>query len=1024
MRIVSLTLENIKSYGESTVISFTGGLNAVSGQNGAGKTTVLEAIGFALFDYLPYPQGAFVREGQKTGTVRVRIVAPDDREYEVVRRVGSSSAWWVSDVETEVRLAERGESVKLWIRTQLLDVEGDIDLAALFQNAVGVPQGTMTGDFLRTAATRKGVFDPLLRVEEYRGAWENLRETLNYLRDRAGDLREEIGRLEGETERIADVEANEASLRVDLSENERALANLHTELERLAVEKSELDRREAAVQAAAGAVLGVEYDVRRHADRVRESERKRDEARSARAAVAASRDGYELFSAAQHALRTLEADRQQRDGLTAALAKVKGELDGTVRQIERVTLDLRCAREDEVAAAALGPNVEQQTAIEERIAAIQRRIEERTSQQAVLAGVEREAQTHQAAIDVAQRRIGDALAAADESVALEGVAAELRGVETALGALDGLETQRDEVRARGETLRQRVDARLADARRADELTAAMADLRPLAEGLQAARQAHDALHERYIRVDATLAYQDVARAELAEHQCPLLQLECPVVAADGRVLVRFDRHVAEMTADRDGLERELAEARSRLERSEGAAARLQSLQLDHAPLASAQAQLAELQPELERCRGQYRELDERLKGKSALETRRAALDKELRRLEERRTLAASLPALQEQRAAAEAALAAVRDRERELRDELARAASLYEQLAVEREALRTLENPREAQTRLLVSAAKIPELEVELERERARQIHETEQFNEIREQLHPYETLDARIKEQHGLQETHRPAYETYLRYSEEAAGLEDCERAVAEAEALLREAEVALTVATTARDEATAAYDAARHAGVTAEYQEAYAVAATCASQGDRLRADLARVERDLRDLRAKRDRLNERRDEQEELARVSRTVEFIRDTIRAAGPAVTELLLTTISQEASDIFAEIMDDHTSELRWENDYEVVVQRGAESRSFSQLSGGEQMSAALAVRLALLREMSEVDFAFFDEPTQNMDMERRTNLAAQIGAIRGFDQLIVISHDDTFEHQTDNLIRLTKERDSTRVDSA
>jgi exonuclease SbcC len=234
----------------------------------------------------------------------------------------------------------------------------------------------------------------------------------------------------------------------------------------------------------------------------------------------------------------------------------------------------------------------------------------------------------------------------------------------------------------------------------------------------------------------------------------------------------------------------------------------------------------------------------------------------------------------------------------------------------------------------------------------------------------------------------------------------------------------VALTAATTARDEATAAYDAARHAAVTAEYQEVYAVAATCASQGDRLRADLARVERDLCDLRAKRDRLNARRGEQEELARVSRTVEFIRDTIRAAGPAVTELLLTTISQEASDIFAEIMDDHTSELRWENDYEVVVQRGAESRSFSQLSGGEQMSAALAVRLALLREMSEVDFAFFDEPTQNMDTERRTNLAAQIGAIRGFDQLIVISHDDTFEHQTDNLIRLTKERDSTRVDSA
>ena len=81
------------------------------------------------------------------------------------------------------------------------------------------------------------------------------------------------------------------------------------------------------------------------------------------------------------------------------------------------------------------------------------------------------------------------------------------------------------------------------------------------------------------------------------------------------------------------------------------------------------------------------------------------------------------------------------------------------------------------------------------------------------------------------------------------------------------------------------------------------------------------------------------------------------------------------------------------------------------------------MSAALAVRMALLKEMSEVDFAFFDEPTQNMDGERRTNLANQISEIRGFDQLIVISHDDTFEHHTENLIRLTKTHEETQLET-
>jgi DNA repair protein SbcC/Rad50 len=52
-----------------------------------------------------------------------------------------------------------------------------------------------------------------------------------------------------------------------------------------------------------------------------------------------------------------------------------------------------------------------------------------------------------------------------------------------------------------------------------------------------------------------------------------------------------------------------------------------------------------------------------------------------------------------------------------------------------------------------------------------------------------------------------------------------------------------------------------------------------------------------------------------------------------------------------------------------------------------------------------------------------MDGERRTNLADQIRQVRGFDQLIVISHDDTFEQHTDNLIRLQKINDETRVEA-
>lgn len=72
------------------------------------------------------------------------------------------------------------------------------------------------------------------------------------------------------------------------------------------------------------------------------------------------------------------------------------------------------------------------------------------------------------------------------------------------------------------------------------------------------------------------------------------------------------------------------------------------------------------------------------------------------------------------------------------------------------------------------------------------------------------------------------------------------------------------------------------------------------------------------------------------------------------------------------------------------------------------------MTAALGVRLALLREISNIDVAFFDEPTTNLDETRRSSLARQILDVKGFRQLFVISHDDTFEQATQNLIRIER----------
>ncbi|HYM00862.1 MAG TPA: AAA family ATPase, partial [Blastocatellia bacterium] len=131
---------------------------------------------------------------------------------------------------------------------------------------------------------------------------------------------------------------------------------------------------------------------------------------------------------------------------------------------------------------------------------------------------------------------------------------------------------------------------------------------------------------------------------------------------------------------------------------------------------------------------------------------------------------------------------------------------------------------------------------------------------------------------------------------------------------------------------------------------------------------------------------------------------------------PFITEAHLSSISIDANQLYRDITGNQMVTLRWDSGYEIVLEEDGYERAFASLSGGEQMVAALAVRLALLRELSEVRIAFFDEPTSSVDEQRRRNLAEQIGRIKDFDQLFVITHDDAFEGFTDHVISLGQGR--------
>ncbi|MCP6719020.1 MAG: hypothetical protein KJI71_02165 [Patescibacteria group bacterium] len=149
---------------------------------------------------------------------------------------------------------------------------------------------------------------------------------------------------------------------------------------------------------------------------------------------------------------------------------------------------------------------------------------------------------------------------------------------------------------------------------------------------------------------------------------------------------------------------------------------------------------------------------------------------------------------------------------------------------------------------------------------------------------------------------------------------------------------------------------------------------------------------------------------------------LEKLRVWIREFVPKFRAALIEKINIIASEIYRSIREEEDAGLRWLQNYDIEITTSKSSKKFSKLSGGEKMAAALSVRLAILKSFTNIDFAFFDEPTTNLDQTSRINLSKYIHNIKGFEQLFVISHDDSFKRQSEYVIKFTKDdQDRTKI---
>ena len=281
---------------------------------------------------------------------------------------------------------------------------------------------------------------------------------------------------------------------------------------------------------------------------------------------------------------------------------------------------------------------------------------------------------------------------------------------------------------------------------------------------------------------------------------------------------------------------------------------------------------------------------------------------------------------------------------------------------------------------------------------------------DLQKRLEAFASLDQLMTSERERRAASEKDHRIYIESQPIAALLDEREKEMTTIDLELKKNREQLEIIDHTTRKAKSEYSEEAHVSVRNRLEELINRVATL---GSGLNASIARLEElkgEISSLLVARTRMATLIEEKERCEQLHSLSDFIRDVLKKAGPFITEAHLQSISMEANQLYRDITGNPMISLRWDMGYEVILEEDGHERSFASLSGGEQMAAALAVRLALLKELSDLRIAFFDEPTTNMDEERRRNLAQQIGRIKDFDQLFVISHDDAFEGFTDRVV--------------
>jgi len=239
MIINSVRMRNFKSHAD-TKVGFGTGINVILGENGAGKTSVLEAISFALFKEYEGNLENLVRSSQSSMSVEV-VFTSHGRTYKVLRnrtKSGSDARLFVIEDGREKLLQEGDSGVDREIE-EILGID-----RYLFTNAVYVRQGEIASLLVARPSDRKQLIGRLLGIDVLEKVWERMRPVADRFREAKIRLESGIAAEDRVNAQLREMDAQLSDVRARAGKTEKKMAELSASLEKAEAHEKKLGEAE------------------------------------------------------------------------------------------------------------------------------------------------------------------------------------------------------------------------------------------------------------------------------------------------------------------------------------------------------------------------------------------------------------------------------------------------------------------------------------------------------------------------------------------------------------------------------------------------------------------------------------------------------------------------------------------------------------------------------------------------------------------------------------------------------------